>query len=264
MLCKDKSVTYLKSFGYNVVTLPKASIQPLQIFVKKFGKLQHLGDISDVLAPKNGNTLLPPISQNAEVAHVSGKKTSKLTLGVGLSILGSIIGGLGGSKIGLNTKYENAESVTFEFSDVLEDSIKVTELDKYLNNSDIDPGSRQIHEFLESDDIYITTAVIKSDNIKVEAEKEGGGKVELDLPEIKKIIGGDIDVTAEGSQKSLITYKGNTKLVFGFKAVRLFYDDGKYSAFKFSKPGATPFSNENKDETDRYMTDSPTVGIEGL
>src|SRR5438046_2352847 len=140
MICSDPLLTYLKSFGYNVVRLPKTDIKPLQILLQQGNlltghELNRLGDLATLLV--TGRQIgLPPIQENAQAANISGQRTSDLGVGVGLSILGTIIGSMGGSKLGLDVKYQQAKSVAFEIQDVLADSVNVVELDQYLADAD--------------------------------------------------------------------------------------------------------------------------------
>ena len=64
------------------------------------------------------------------------------------------------------------------------------------------------------------------------AKEQGGTEVALSVPEIQEIVGGKVKVAVAGSASSKITYQGSDQLVFGFQAVRLFYDDGRYTAFE--------------------------------
>jgi hypothetical protein len=48
-LCIDPAVTYLRGFGFNVVRLPRASIQALDLLGQADGPLIRLGPLSDVI-----------------------------------------------------------------------------------------------------------------------------------------------------------------------------------------------------------------------
>lgn len=238
MKCKDQSTTFLKSFGYNVIRLPKADIAPLQIYIRTKGDLEPLGNLVTVIKPIDGSTDFPPISKDIAAAFISGKKTSNLSAGLGLDILGNIIGAMGGSKLGLETSYKNARTISFTYENVTEDSIEIARLDQYLSGSDIDPMSKHIGELLDADDVFVLSSVIKSNSIKVEAQSSHNTNIEIDVPVIKEMIGGNIKVGADGEKASTVTFTGNIPLVFGFKAVRLFYEDGNYKRFDPVQPGS--------------------------
>lgn len=202
MWCRDPFLTYLKAYGYCVIRLPKADVKPLQILAKQGKDLDRLGELTTLLVA--GSTIpLPPISENTQVANISGQRTSDLSIGVGLSILGSIIGAMGGSKLGLDVKYQQAKTAAFEFYDVLEDKVEVAKLDQYLADADVNPFSRYVAELLEADELYVTTTTIKSKKFTVEAKKSDGTILDLSVPEIQGIVGGNLKVSGQAQVTSL-------------------------------------------------------------
>jgi hypothetical protein len=231
MNCNDPFITYLKTFGYNTIRLPKADFRPLQLLARQGKDLDRLGDLATVLQTGN-NIPLPPISTDVRAANISGQRTSDLSIGLGLSILGSVLGAMGGSKLGLDVAYKQARSVAFEFQDVLEDRIEVAKLDQFLADADVNPFSRHVAQLLEADDLYVTTAAIKSTKFTVAAKQSNGAALEVSVPVIQEIVGGNVKVSGQSEVTSQITYEGAIPLVFGFQAVQLFYDQGQYSRFK--------------------------------
>jgi hypothetical protein len=232
-MCNDPFITYLKQTGYNVIRLPRQDFPPLQLLAGDRKELTSLGALATVISGPS----LPPLRQNAPAAPISGQQTGKLSLGVGLTLLGSIVEALGGSKIGLDAQYKSAKSVTFEFTDVLMDSIEIAALDQYLAAADVNPNSRHVGALLEADEVYVVTTTIKSNTITVRTGGERDIEVGLKLPEIQKVVGGELKVSAANNSASSITYKGNTPLVFGFQAIKLAYRDGHYTAFELVDAG---------------------------
>jgi hypothetical protein len=259
MACRDKSITFLKSFGYNVIRLPKADIAPLQIFIEKKGILQPLGNLASVLKPGEG-AVIPPIKRDVTVATFNGRKTGDLSLGLGLNILGNIIGAMGGSKLGLEAGYSKAKTIVFSYGDVLEDSIEITELDKYLANSDVDPSSRYVGELLEANEIFVLTSTIKTNKVTVEGKGKNSTEAKVDVPVIKEIVGGNIEIKSNNEADSSVTFAGNIPLVFGFKAVRLFYEDGEYKRFDPVTDGSMTVAVSPHDKS-LYVIESPLVNL---
>lgn len=231
MFCKDGLVKLLKSYGYNIVRLPRANVWPLQIIIKNSGSFNRLGDLSTVMMPGN-NIPLPSISQDQEVSTISGKSTSRLKAGIGLTLLSDILGAMGGSQLGLGSQYEQAKFVSFEFHGVKENTVELTKLDQFLTDADINAFSKHVSKMMAADDIFLITEVLKSKKFSVESKNSSGTSLDLNVPEIQKVVGANIKVTADQEMSSKITYEGNQPLVFGFKAVRLFYDEGIYTAFR--------------------------------
>jgi hypothetical protein len=261
--CSDPYLNLLKSFGYSVVRLPKADIRPLQVMAKQGNDLDRLGEISTLLIP--GSEPLPQVTQDRQAANISGQHTGDVSFGVGLSILGNVIGAMGGSKLGLDVQYKKANTVVFEFSDVLEDSIEVLKLDAYLAAADVNPLSRFAAELLDADEIYTTTAVLKSKKLSVEATQSNGAKLEVDLPVIQQVVGGNVKVSADMKATSKVTYEGSMPLVFGFQAMQLFYDKGNYTTIRPLEPGAGLKALEKAppDGRTRFMMGSPFVRLHG-
>jgi hypothetical protein len=237
MSCSDPYLKELRKQGYNVVRVPKADIRPLQLLAKRGDTLDRIGELATVLPP-GGPISLPPVTQGTPVASLSGQRSGDLSLGIGLSVLGTIIGAMGGSKLGLDLKYKNAKSVTFEFQDVLEDRIEVAALDQYLTGADVSPFSTYVGKLLEADQIYVTTAVVKSNKIAVEAKGSNNTGVDVSIPEIKGVVGGNVKIGPASEKASKVSFEGSLPLVFGFQAVRLVYEKGRYQRFEILRDDA--------------------------
>lgn len=263
MWCSDPFLNYLKTFGYCIVRLPRADVKPLQILSKQGGSLDKLGELTTLMLA--GDTIpLPSINENIPAANISGQRTSDLSFGIGISILGSVIGAMGGSKLGLDTKYKQARTVAFEFHDVLKDEIELAKLDQYLANADVNPFSRHVAKLLEADKLYITTATIRSQKFTVEAKKSDGTALELNVPEIQDIVGGSVKVSGQSSATSRLAYEGSIPLVFGFQAAQLFYDQGRYTAFDPVQSGTSMRGGSASTKTVRQLeTDSPFLRLNG-
>jgi hypothetical protein len=236
MSCGDPYLKELRARGYNVVRLPKADIRPLQLLAKRGDALDRIGELGTVLPA--GSIAPPPLKEDTPVASLSGVHSGELSLGVGLSILGTIIGAMGGSKLGLDVAYKNAKSVTFEFLDVLEDRVEVARLDQYLAAADVSPFSSYVAKMLDADQLHVTTATIKSNRISVESKGTGATGVDVSVPEIKGVVGGNVKVGGGSDKTSKVTFEGTVPLVFGFQAVRLFYEKGRYQRFEVLGGGA--------------------------
>jgi hypothetical protein len=259
----DPLITSLKSFGYCIVRLPKADIKPLQILAKQGNNLERLGDLTTLLVA-GSHIALPELRQDIVASNIIGEQSGKLNIGVGLSLLGNIIGAMGGSKLGLDVQYQKAKSAAFEFHEVLEDRVEVAKLDQYLADADVNPFSRHVATLLEADEIFITTAVIKSRTFTLEAKKADETELTLSVPDLQQIVGANVEVGTQNSIASKITYTGAVPLVFGFQGVRVYYDDGRYTAFKPLKAGAAAMRDLRmapNDGAERFVSESPFVRL---
>lgn len=237
MSCNDPYLDALRSFGYNVVRLPRADVSPLQLLARRGDTLDRLGDLATVVLPGD-SVPLPRIRKDTPAANLSGRRSGDLSLGVGLSLLGTVIGAMGGSKLGLELGYKNAKSVSFEFQGVLEDRVDVAALDQYLTDADVSPLSTHVTRLLDADSVYVTTATLKSRAIAVEAKSSKSTGVDVSVPEIRGVVGGNVKVGPEAATASKVTFEGSLPLVFAFQAVRLVYEKGCYRRFELVAAGS--------------------------
>ena len=240
-LCNDPAITFLKAYGYSVLRLPRRDFSPLQILASQGKDLIPLGDLGTVMISKE-NFPLPQVKANVSAATINGKRSSDMSVGVGLNVLGGVIGAMGGSNLGLDVSYNSASSVAFEFADVLMDSVEIAKLDQYLATADVNPASKHVGTLLDADEIYVITAIIKSAKFTISAEDKKGAKVAVDVPTIQGVVGGKVKVDVANAATGRVSYTDNSTppnpLVFGFQAIRLFYENGVYSSFKPLEAGA--------------------------
>lgn len=235
--CKDPALTFLKGKGYNVVRLPKSDIRPTQLMVRNGKRLRRIGDLDTVFIAHE-QAPIPAVSGDNPNATISGQKSADLDIGVGLNILGGLISALGGSTLALNIGYQSARSVQFEFADVVENNAQTTLLDQFLTGATVNPFALAVAQMLEADSVYVITSTLKSARINVIAKDQSKTAVSVDVPVLQQAIGGNVAVTAAGAESSLVSYQGRVPLVFGFQAVRLIFDNGKYRSMKVADSGA--------------------------
>lgn len=236
MNCRDPYLDALRSLGYNVVRLPRAEVAPLQLLARAGGTLDRIGELTTVILP-GGTVPPPPIAKDVPVASLAGTRSGDLSLGVGLSLLGTVIGAMGGSRLGLDLAYKKARSVSFEFENVLEDSAAVATLDQYLTDADVSPFSTHVARLLEADRIFVTTATLKSRRLAVEAKSSAAAPVNVDVPGLRGVVGGNVKVGPASATASRITFEGSLPLVFAFQAARLVYEHGRYRRFELGEHG---------------------------
>ena len=224
----DPMISLLKSFGYNVVLLPKADISPLQILTRKDKELHRLGELKTVFEA-GPNIEAPKIKRDTVTAKLSGQKSGYLKCGLGLNFLGGILSAMGGSSIGLESEFNHVNAISFQYDDVLDDSIELASLDQYLTDADINPFSTYVGALLESDDVYVINSTIKSKKFSVYPKVSNNTKFEPNIPVIQNIVGGKLQVSKHDEKSFAVTFEGTDPLVFGFQATRLFYDKGHYT-----------------------------------
>ena len=134
---------------------------------------------------------------------IEGKETSKVNVAIGVSILGSFIGALGGGKLGLDVAFNKARTVTFQYTGVMEDVVDVLALEKFVKAGRISPHipSGTLEKLLD-DEVYVVTSVLKTKKIVVAAQGESGADVKVDVPVIQQAVGGTSTWTRRGTSES--------------------------------------------------------------
>jgi len=227
--CKDPALTLLNNDGYNVVRLPRAGIEPLDVLGRDGKSLEKLGSITEVWtstapAPQPG----PP----QPAASVNGQRTQGIDLGIGLQFLSNALAGMG-SALGLpslQSSYKNAHSVEFDFVNVTSIGVTPFGLGKFLANGTLDVSNPAVTQYFGNEETkeYIIIEVLKSDTISVTAKGESGGEVQLDLPAIQGLVGANIKVKAGSTSAGQVVYQGPSVLTFGFKVFEVMFDNGKW------------------------------------
>jgi hypothetical protein len=112
-LCIGPAVTYLRGFGFNVVRLPRASIQALDLLGQADGPLIRLGPLSDVWKTEKPE----PKARPDETVDIKAQSSAKLKLSIGVRVLDSILQGLTGTAVGggLDGAFENADGIVLSF-----------------------------------------------------------------------------------------------------------------------------------------------------
>ncbi|RJX19823.1 MAG: hypothetical protein C4563_07215 [Desulfobulbus sp.] len=222
-LCKDDITTHAKKFNYNIIYPPRTDATPLEVLTKQDSSLLRWGHLSDVI---NSSMPLPVIHENNNPLNIEGVVSSSHDSTVGIAILGKLISAVGGN-LGIKTAYKNAKRLNFQYRDVTSYYVMPVDLDRYISNGVPDSGLYSTAEMLQKDKLFIFTAVLKAKKIIVEANKEGGGSIEVDVLTIKEIVGGNIAVSAENAENTKISYQGKIPAGFGFQAILMDFDDGK-------------------------------------
>ena len=168
-------------------------------------------------------------------------------------MLDDIVAAMGATSASLDAMFHGVNKLAFEFRDVLEDSIDVTKLDQFLSSASIVRGSRHVATLLHSDEICIITATVKSNKILVVAANSAKSDISAQVSASQAAIGPRVTIKLE--KGDTVSFAGEKPLVFGCKAIRLFYENGEYTAFRLVEPGTRRFGAETAagPERDRIM-----------
>jgi hypothetical protein len=237
-LCKDKSTTYLAGLGYNVVRHPSAGFRPLGLLGRQNKATLQLGPLNLLITNPPGP--LPAITSDVPAADINGQTSSKLSIGIGINILGTLIGAMGGGNLGANLNFTNAQQVEFSYTDVTNDSAVPLEVGNYLRSAAVDAGNLILEQYvLGNGELFLITKIAKSKKFSIKFEKSNGVDAKVDVPAIQQIAGGKITVGASGDSKSTLSFEGATPLRFAFQCFQVGVVDGVLSLTSV-QAGAVP------------------------
>jgi hypothetical protein len=264
MFCQNPYITSLKQRGYNIIRLPRHDFYPLALLAREGDRdLSQMGRITEILVDAE-----PPATHlDVPAAGISGTRTNTLNVGIGLDILGTILGAMGGGQLGLNAKFGKIQGVSFEFPEVFLDRIDIIDLDKYLAKGTLTHDTRYVSELLNRDELYVVTDVIKSRKFCIDIGSSGSAGAEVNVPAIQQVVGAKIKVSGESTESTRIFFEGDTPLAFGFRARRLIYDGGAYLRVETVKPGSVTAKSIDDllsgrtFEENMLMTNGPWVNL---
>jgi len=237
-VCHDKTTKMLRTQNYNVVRHPRDGINPLDLIGALKDAVHQLGGLDKLIT--NPPPIPPTIARNQPAADLEGQQSDKQATGIGLSFLSSILKALGGD-LDVSAQYQNARRLQFTFNDVVTDTVAPLDVGEYLKKGQVNADNLVLQQFvLGQGTLFLITQTLKAKRISVKAENENGTEVKVDVPVIKGIASGKVNVEASADQSSLVTYSGDKSIVFGFQAFRVGVAGGVLSLVP-AAPGSVSF-----------------------
>jgi len=231
MICKDTLVTFLKQYGYNLMSFPKEDIRPLDLFTKNGGALEKIGKVEHIFAAGMAELPIPSIMENLHTANISQMQSDSVNTKLGISLLSNILTGMGMKDLGITHQFGKARSLMFQFNDVFEDKIELIELDSFLSAAKILNIGNNTQKLMQKNELYVITSVLKSNSISIHTGESKSLDISTEVSDCLDIVSGNIGISFSSENKSEITFSGQKQLVFGFRAIRLFFENGYYTAY---------------------------------
>jgi hypothetical protein len=121
----------------------------------------------------------------------------------------------------------------------------------YLASGDLNTSNPIVSQYFLEDDAqaYLIVEVLQSDSVSVSAKTDRGTTVNVDIPEIQKVLGAKIGVTLGGADSSTMTFKGPEPITFGFKAFAIAFVNGRWTLKGTQSSGDMAFAVEDDDES---------------
>jgi len=236
---KDPSVTFLNRFGYNVVKLPRAGIEPLDL-IGRDDTTQWLGPLASVWA---SNVATPPPSAPRPAAPVNGQKTDQLQVGFGLKILANALAAFGATVPSLDFAFTRARKVQFSYTNVTSTVVSPLEAGNYLAAGKLNTANPVVTHYLTGEDAqaFLILDVLKSDSLTVTASDEQGGEIGLDVPAIQGLVGANVKVKPSSASNSTLTFTGQAPVTFGFVVSEIEFDGAHWSLQGAAPSGGLAF-----------------------
>lgn len=219
-VCKDPSVKHLAKFGYNVIMHPREGIAPLMLIGERDGARDIIGTVDQIIS--NASAPLPQAKASGDATDISGKKTNKLELTLGLDILGAVIGALGGNKLGVNAGYSQARTLEFTYEGITSEGVNVTSVGDYLVSGTPRFDHPILAQYLEDPgNLYVITEIVRSNKLGVTAYSKKGVSLGVEVPVISGAVGGSVKVSGDSENTGKVDFEGTKHLAFGFKAFEI-------------------------------------------
>jgi hypothetical protein len=215
----DPSITFLNRWGYNVVKLPRAGIEPMDA-IGNDGTNQLLGPLSTVW---QSEMPVPQPGAPQPSGVVNGQQTEALDLDVGLSVLAGALAAFGATVPSLHVAYKSASKVQFSYTGVTSTSISVLAAGNYLTKGTLSTENPAVKNYFlgPKSRTFLITDVLKTTSVTVSATNDRGEQVGLDVPAIQGMVGVSVKVSPSSSSNSTITYIGSLPISFGFAALEI-------------------------------------------
>jgi hypothetical protein len=235
----DPSITYLNSYGYNVVKMPRSGIEVMDL-VGKDQTTQIIGPIRSIWTSTEPE---PVPSPPRAMPNVNGQKTDSLDLSLGLDVLAGALQALGASAPSLKLAFHSARSVQFAYTGVTLTTVQTVEAGNYLTEGTLKTNNPVVRNYFFNPDshAYLITSVLKSASITVSATDANGTDVGIDVPAIQGVVGATIKVAPSNSSNSTLTFTGPEAVTFGFVVQEITRDGDQWNLHGVNPSGSIAF-----------------------
>jgi hypothetical protein len=233
--CKDSTVSYLASFGFNIIRLPRSDVRPGDVLAGAGPELSYLGHLTDIWKLREPFALEEP----AFAAFLSGRKTDKMQVDAGIAILSSLLAPVGVSVPRLKTAFSRTKELAFGFGSPKVWSLTPVLLGQYLTEARLPVGNPVVDSFLAAGKrAHFVTDVLLSASMTVEATVGEETGQTFDVGVLKSAISCDVKLLSSESSTTLVEFVGTEPLGFGFRCIEFEAKDGAVKLRRFTKPGA--------------------------
>ncbi|WP_129633382.1 hypothetical protein [Candidatus Oscillochloris fontis] len=223
-LCRTDPIVAMiyDRFSANMVRVPDSRIRPLSIIAARHGRNAWRGSLLPLLSNPRAFGIRPETSQ---LTDVSGKRSRRVTLDLGMHILRGFLKGFGLPSADLTSNVGRATYLSFAFPNVRRVAYDLGALGWALAGQQIDRGNPAAAIFFgdQRHELLLIDSVLISNQISVIFTNERGQQSDLDVSALAKIFAG-AEAHSKGEGEAEIILKSEKELTFAFTCVRLFLD----------------------------------------
>lgn len=212
-------------FGANIVRVPDARVRPLTAVVHRCGRSFFRGSLLPLLADARPLGVQPEAS---DLTDISGRRSRRVTLDLGVHILRGFLQGLGLPHADLTAGLEGASYLSFAFPAARRLALDVGALGWALAGRHLDRGNPAAAILFEQPryELLLVDSVLTSRQIAVTLSGAKGQRLNLDLAALRQALaelGGSVGATSERDVE--LTLSSEAELTFAFSCVRLTFDE---------------------------------------
>jgi hypothetical protein len=231
-LCnKDPLLSVLKDhFDASLARVPKASLKPLLVLGLKEGKLNTLGQVSDLFIEKPNS--LPDIISESINKNLSGKRSGSMDIDFGLKILEGFFKGFNLPSAGMSAAFSKAKNISYSFDGIRSQYFESLKLGALLGGQELDVSNLSLKPFLSNKQnrLFVIVRTYQSKSFNIHFDKAFDVGLRADLSGLGELISmDDSSVSISKKDEGGILFSGSKYKTFAFQLVELeLEDDGLY------------------------------------
>jgi hypothetical protein len=219
------TTTLREVFGANIVRVPEERIQPLCVIASMEGRSKFRGALAPLVSGQPELAFDPTHVIDSQMADVSGKRSRKVNLELGLRILEGFLQGFGVPSAGVSARLQGASEVSFSFRNVRRRYVDNNWLGRVLAGRVIDRNNPAAEIFFGEDgySFLVVDSVITSSDFSISVERTAAQGFNLDVPAIQTLVAqakAGVEVTTSSGFD--LIFQGEKSLSFAFSCVRLY------------------------------------------
>ena len=225
-LCREDPLVNLVHdlFGANIVRVPDGRVQPLSVVVHQRGRSFFRGSLLPLLTDAQPLNLTPITS---DVTDLSGRRSRRVTLDLGLTILRGFLQGLGLPHAALTTSLEGAAFLSFAFPAVQRLALDINALGATLAGRRINRANPAAAMLFDQPgyELLLVDSILTSSQIAIVLSGAKGERLNIDIAALRQTLtelGGSVGATTDRSIE--LTLTSAAALTFAFACVRLTFD----------------------------------------